>query len=109
MGTRSGITKSGYDPRIAAMRQSIQSWQIIRAKMAANEREYRFRFGDLLDDLKRLDPTGWEAWYDSAAIPEMLYWDRRIEPVLDVMLCRVNEIRASKGLPQFDVSIFQPL
>lgn len=70
-----------YEPRTYAMRMSVD----LRLELADAALERSLRQGEnkklsraywkqrlaiAMADLKHLDPTGWEAWFDSPAVPE---------------------------------------
>lgn len=47
-------------------------------------------FGDLMSELRRLDPTGWSAWYDEH-VPDWNDWIN-CEPVMNVIQQRIDEL-----------------
>lgn len=70
-----------YEPRTYAMRMSMElrqqlvaeSWE--RAERLNTNKQLRKsywygRLANAMSDLKHIDPAGWEAWFDSDAVPE---------------------------------------
>src|SRR3990172_8455009 len=49
----------------------------------------RLDFGDLLKELRTLDPWGWSAWYDQA-VPNFT-WEHR-QPAMEVIPERIEEL-----------------
>jgi len=93
------IRTRGYHPKIYAMKQS----QALREEIERDKekiRQVRFdnytRFIELLDGLKAVDPTGWEAWYDDPRnVPNTITWTEAA-PILERMGNRLQEVRARK-------------
>ena len=62
-----------------------------RQEIKRNKDSFTF----FLDELKRIDPQGWEAWYDSDAIPNYLAW-LDIEPVIETIRLRIHALRPNE-------------
>jgi hypothetical protein len=76
-----GIRTRGYHPAISAMRESMLLRQelletqmensIKKAENKKLRRSYWWqRLANAMADLRSTDPEGWEAWFDSDAVPE---------------------------------------
>lgn len=102
MGTRT----RGYHPAIYAMRESMllrqelreQEWAHVQ-KQTLNKtlrKSYWFdRQCTAMAALKAIDPTGWETWYDSDAVP---VWGTEKSRAL-LVEARVRELAARLGRP----------
>lgn len=49
-------------------------------------------FGELMSELRRLDPTGWSVWYDEN-VPEWNDW-MKCETAVDVIRKRIAELKS---------------
>ena len=57
----------------------------------------RDEFADALDDLKAIDPAGWEAWYDDDQnIPTQIHWGT-CEPIIAKIQARTAQVRAESA------------
>lgn len=101
-----GIRTRGYHPAISAMRESMLLHQELReqewAKMdKLNEnkqlrRSYWYqRQANAMTALKTIDPQGWEAWFDSDAVPE--YGTEKSRALL--VEARVAKLAQNKNRP----------
>lgn len=75
-------------------RDDIDYWRDQRVRIIEKNKN---RFADVLEELKRADPTGWEAWYDDDSnIPPVIYWsdDNAINLLCTRMKTRVQEVQA---------------
>lgn len=59
--------------------------------VSAKAEQIKLDFGDLLGELKTLDPEGWSAWYD-ANVPDWNDWFK-CEAVFELIRKRVNELK----------------
>ena len=80
---------------IHQMRESMDfRRQLLDDQMMRNIRikEAQDNFADLKDQLKYIDPDGFDAWYDDDNnIPNTLDW-KNIQPVLDTLAARIREL-----------------
>lgn len=72
-----GNTCSGYHPQIFAMRltqdlrEGLREAQEKRRENKQLRKSYWYgRLANAMTNLKRIDPDGWEAWFDSDAVPD---------------------------------------
>jgi hypothetical protein len=76
-------------------KDDIDYWRDQRARIIEKNKN---RFADVLEDLKRADPTGWEAWYDDDTnIPAVIYFsdETAINLLCDRIKQRAQEVQAS--------------
>ena len=67
----------------------------------------KLRFGDALDELKRANPDGWEAWFDdNENIPPVIYWS---DELLISRLCQRMRERAGEVVQGHCQGAFQKI
>ena len=72
-------------------RDDLDFWHDQRARIIEKNKE---RFADALNELKRIDPAGWEAWFDDDGnIPPVIYWSD--DKLIDRLCQRIREAVAS--------------
>lgn len=88
----------------AAAEQRHEVLEMLDANYQWQVQEIKLDWGDLMNELKMLDPQGWERWYD-AHVPEWLGWEQS-SPAMEMVKTRVRELRDHKStIAQAEVNI----
>jgi hypothetical protein len=65
--------------------------EMLEADRQRQVQEMKLDWGDLMNELKGLDPEGWERWYE-AHVPNWLGWEHS-GPAMELVKARVQELR----------------
>jgi hypothetical protein len=91
----SEVRTRGYHPKIWIMKEAQDAHERLRDDIEAvrNRRiDNREQFEAMLAEIKRLDPAGWETWYDdNSNIPAELLWDN-MTAVFAAMKSRIEHL-----------------
>jgi hypothetical protein len=65
---------------------------------------WKYQMTDARDELKALDPAGWEAWWDSDAMPDVCSYKMRTE----IIRARIAELLSGGGRELLSISHSMP-
>jgi hypothetical protein len=93
-----GIRTRGFHPAIYAMQASMElRRELVEGQMAKTEKlqlkkTYWYqRMSRAMEMLKAADPAGWEAWFDSDAVPDARFSE--MAPIVETRVSQLLNVR----------------